>query len=119
MKTAAQNELDKRVDEVIAGFLSYLKAEQKTNLLPRIVKKLQSEIDADEDRGEIISAVPLTPDQRVRIEEIISKKMEREIKLTNKVDPHIMGGMIVRLNDLVIDLSLKTQLADIQHSVYR
>lgn len=118
MKTAAQTELDIRVDEVIAGFLSYLKSENKTNLLPRIVKKLQSEIDADEDRGEIISAVALTSDQTARIEDIVSKKMERKIQLKNKVDAHILGGMVIRLNDLVIDLSLKSQLADIQKAVY-
>lgn len=118
MKTAAQTELDTRVNEVIAGFLSYLKAEKKTNLLPHIVKKLQHEIEAAEDRGEIVTAVPLTHDQIARIEEIVSSKMGRQIVLKNKVRNAIMGGIVIKLNDLVIDLSLKKQLSDIQKNVY-
>lgn len=118
MKTATSKVIEKKVDEIIAGFLSYLKKEDELTLLPSIVAKLESEVKASSDKGEVITAIKLEDEQVRQIEEIMVKKLNRPVHLTNVVKNDILGGLIIRFNDILIDLSLKTQLAEIQRQVY-
>ncbi len=66
-------------------------------------------------RGEVTSAVKLTADQLDRIGQAYAKKYGlRGLKLTNKVDPDILGGVILKVDDRLIDGSIKTTLKKIR-----
>ena len=62
----------------------------------------------------IYSAQPLTKEQIERFEEQVSRLFEDEIKLTNKVNPDILGGVILFVKGKIIDASLSSSLKELE-----
>ncbi len=62
--------------------------------------------------AEVVSAVPLTEAQRAELTEKLQKKLSRPVELCCKVDESILGGMIVSVDGMVMDGSLRRRLAD-------
>jgi len=65
-------------------------------------------------RGEVaaeaISAAPLNVDQAKRLRGEIERVVGKAVNLTVKVDPELLGGMVVKVGSTMIDSSLKTKL---------
>src|SRR3989344_6921150 len=108
------DDLTKNVDEIIAGFLSYLKNEKKVELLPKIVKRLQQHISLSHLEGEILSTVPLTKEHIDTIAALVEEKFYKRVTFTNKVTKSIIGGIVIKFDDIIIDRSLKTQLEELK-----
>ena len=82
------------------------------DLLPRVLDVYRDEVDADEDvvGVEVTTAVPL--DDRLR--KVVGEKCERDLGkrvfLIEKVDPSIIGGIVLSARGQRRDASVKTQL---------
>ena len=63
-------------------------------------------------RAQIVSSYKLTTEELKEIKKKLSLREEEVI--TNVVDRSIIGGLIIKLDDRVVDLSLKTQLKNLQ-----
>ena len=65
-------------------------------------------------RGEVsaeaLSAAPLNADQTKRLRGEIERVVGKAVNLTVKVDPELLGGMVVKVGSTMIDSSLKTKL---------
>lgn len=109
---------ENNIDGIVQGIINYLKAEGKIDLLPAIVEKFQETLDEEELKGEVISAVPLTTEQMARLEEILAKKISKQVKMKNIVDKSIIGGLIIRYKDIIIDQSIQGRLAEIKEEIY-
>lgn len=59
---------------------------------------------------EITSAVELSEEYRERILQKLSEKLQKNIRPNWKVDENIIAGLIYRINDNVIDTSIKSKL---------
>lgn len=65
--------------------------------------------------GTATSAVKLSSDQLKRLGDSFAKKYHlKKVRLENKVDPSIIGGVILQVQDLVIDGSVKNGLKKIR-----
>lgn len=65
--------------------------------------------------GKVISAVKLDDDQLQKLGQAYAKKYNlKELKLTNQVNPSIIGGVILEVEDYIIDGSVKTKLKKIR-----
>ncbi len=60
----------------------------------------------------VTTAAPLTEMQRSTLCENMQKKLGKEIKLTETIDPGILGGMIVQYGDTRMDNSLKSRMRE-------
>lgn len=58
----------------------------------------------------VTSAVALTEDQKVRLAEKLTAKFGRDVHLVCAVDEHLLGGITVRLDGVVLDGSLRRRL---------
>ena len=66
----------------------------------------------------ISSAVELKQEQKERIEQkLIETTKYRQIEGNYKVDPSLIGGLVIRVADTVVDSSLKTQIAELSKSL--
>ncbi len=69
---------------------------------------------ANEARGivtaEVKAAVELTEDERSRLRAKLSKQTGKAVTLNITIDPSIIGGLVVRIGDTVMDGSLKGHL---------
>ncbi|MFN3477321.1 MAG: ATP synthase F1 subunit delta [Candidatus Methylomirabilales bacterium] len=61
-------------------------------------------------KGAVTSAVPLTGEEVVRLRERLERLAGKSVYLERKVDPSLLGGLVVQLRSTVYDGSLKTQL---------
>lgn len=77
---------------------------------------------ADDSRGtaraEVITAVPLDSDQKKRIAEGLASLVDRKkVVLTERHDPEILGGVIARVGDRLIDGSTRTRLQALRNEL--
>lgn len=70
---------------------------------------LRAEAEGTVD-AQVISAQPLTDEQQAAIAASLSKRLGSEVSLTVEIDEELLGGAIIRANDLVIDGSVRGRL---------
>jgi F-type H+-transporting ATPase subunit b len=64
--------------------------------------------------AEITSALPLTGDEQQAIRQEIQARLGGEAAIQFRVDPSIMGGLVIRVGDQVVDGSVSAQLEDLR-----
>lgn len=69
-------------------------------------------IPQDIKEAKIISAFPLTDEQRKHIAKKLKDALDREIKLKEESDPKIVAGLIISVGSLVLDGSLKNKIQE-------
>lgn len=62
------------------------------------------------DYVEVITAVPLTEEERALVVQTLTEKLGTRPEVTYTVDPKILGGVVLRLGDRIIDGSVARQL---------
>lgn len=89
------------------------------HLLPAIADRFQELLDAHNgvSRAEAVSAVPLDARQRRSVERALADVYGGEIRLTSRVDPEILGGMVIRIGDKVLDGSARTRLQNMRREL--
>jgi F-type H+-transporting ATPase subunit delta len=70
-----------------------------------LLSRLREEVDA-----EVTSAQPLSDAQTTELKRVLKAKLGRDARLQSKVDPSLLGGLIVKVGSRMIDSSLRTKL---------
>ena len=66
----------------------------------------------------VSSAVALTEDQKERIRrKLLDTTSYTDMRVNYEVDPSLIGGLVIRLGDRVVDSSLSSQLDSLKHSL--
>jgi F-type H+-transporting ATPase subunit delta len=96
----------------VISFILTLISQGNLNMLDNIVQEFDSLVTKRTSLalGQVVSAVPLGQDERTRLEERLRERFGSELELEYTVDPSIIGGIIVRVGDQVMDGSLATKL---------
>jgi F-type H+-transporting ATPase subunit delta len=84
--------------------------------LPQIVDRFveQAAQLRDHEVAEVHSAVPLTPQQERRLAEALSTATGKQVELKVVIDTSVMGGLVARVGDVVIDGSVRNRLDQIR-----
>lgn len=114
-----QKTLGERIDPLLLRFLLVLNRHHRLDVL-KAVARVAREID-DRRRGrvpvEVTSAIPLNGELSGRIRDRLKAVLDKEPILTARVDPEVMGGLVLRIEDSVYDGSLATQLAKLRGQI--
>ncbi len=70
-------------------------------------------------KGVVHVTCTLTDDQIKRLEVKLSESTGKQVLLKQKIDPEIIGGLVVHLGDKVIDNSLKKKLDDMKEDLFQ
>jgi F-type H+-transporting ATPase subunit delta len=65
-------------------------------------------------RATVTTAVELTAGDRDRVEEELSKRLGKEIRMRTVVDPRILGGLKLQYGDRLVDASVSTRLQQLR-----
>jgi|YNPBryulayer2012_1023412.scaffolds.fasta_scaffold01128_3 F-type H+-transporting ATPase subunit delta len=110
-----------RLHPVTANFLGVVLRNQRMSRLGDIQTAL--ELLMDERRGivpvEVTTAVPLGLSERRLLERRLKEVVGREIRLTYKESPDLIGGLVVRVGSTYYDGSIQTQLAELRERLAR
>lgn len=94
------------------NLVGLLVSRDAVGLLPQIAEEYQRLMDAHQgrERAEVVTAHPLEDQQRERLGRWLSQLRGKEVVLTSREDPEILGGLVVRVGDGLIDGSTKGRL---------
>jgi F-type H+-transporting ATPase subunit delta len=102
------------------NFLRLLVHNHRLGLLPSI-RTLFSHYRA-EDEGyidvSVATAFPLSPDEEQDIAAIVEKLVKRKARLTVQQDESLIGGVVIRAGDRVIDGSLRGRLQRLEKTLW-
>lgn len=75
--------------------------------------------DADEgvELAEITTAVSLSADEVSAIERRVGASLGKTVKATASVDPSLLGGVVIRVGDKLIDGSVRTRLKQLRREL--
>jgi F-type H+-transporting ATPase subunit delta len=107
---------DHRASEVFRNFLLVLNDHQRLGML-RGIYEAATELNNERTgrfRAYVTTAVPLPDDQRERLTQELRQKYNKEPILVTRVDPALLGGMVVRVADWLYDGSVRKQLENIR-----
>jgi F-type H+-transporting ATPase subunit delta len=105
-----------KINEVLYHFLLVLNDNDRLDILRETAVMMRDiyERRAGRMRVEITSAVPLDDGQRERLRRELHDKFDREPILSARVDPELLGGLVVKVDDWVYDGSVRARLERIQ-----
>ena len=69
--------------------------------------------------AEVVSAFPLSDEQEQAITATLKTKLGREITLTTTTDESLIGGVVIKAGDTIIDGSMKSQLESLALNLSR
>ncbi|PLX48565.1 MAG: F0F1 ATP synthase subunit delta [Desulfobulbaceae bacterium] len=107
------------VSAIMGNFLNLLVEKRRADILGDVAEMFQSLVDDENNtcQGVVISATELSADLQAKVQETLEKITGKRVTVTTKVDESIIGGMIAKVGDLVMDGSIKTQLEDLKESI--
>ena len=111
------NVFEGKVSGEMMGFLLTVVAKGRQNELPAMFGYFASLVKEARKIGTayVTSAVELTQAQKTQIKErLLATTQYVEFEMNYEVDSSLIGGMIIRIGDRVVDSSIKTQLYELK-----
>ena len=94
------------------NFIRVLAGNKRLPLLPEI-HKLFEQYRANREKSvavEVVSAFAMDSASEQKLAGVLSRKLEREVRVDTVVDENLIGGALIRAGDLVIDGSVRGRL---------
>lgn len=103
---------ERSTSELFRSFIQLLVAKDRLGLFHEITTAYQQQSDQQHGvtRGIVRSPAPLKPEERTRLEEIVSTVTKKKAILEYKQSPELIGGMLAQVGSYTFDDSLDTQL---------
>lgn len=101
-----------QLGDAVRKFLSVLAQNRRLLLLPQITA-LFAGYKANFEKSvdvEVVSAFDLADDMTDKLASALSTRLERKINVHTTTDPDLLGGVLIRAGDLVIDGSVRGRL---------
>jgi len=108
-----------QADAILSRFLDLLVEKKRADILPDISYEMQAMVDQEQNisHGSVVSAIALDGTLKEKIQQTLEKITGNKVILEASVDPSIIGGVVAKVGDLVLDGSIKTQLNGLKESI--
>ena len=96
----------------VGNFISILATNKRLALLPEIsalFEQYKSNLEKSVE-VEVVSAFDLADATRDKLADVLGKKLERQVNVRTSTDSSLLGGVLIRAGDLVIDGSVRGKL---------
>ena len=111
--------LTDKVSPHTLGLITFVIAQNRGRQLPQILEEL-SELAAEARASvvaEVRSATPLNDKQVAELAKALGKATSKKVEVKAIVDPSIIGGIVAKVGDTVIDGSVKRRLEQLKEQV--
>lgn len=117
-----ENMFKGRLDDSIVGFLIIIVEKSHCREIESIFSYFLMKVMEYKKIGVVYvtSAVELTREQKAKVEQrLLQVTQYVELKLNFKVEEALIGGMIIRIGDRVVDSSIRTQLENMKKELLK
>jgi F-type H+-transporting ATPase subunit delta len=108
-------------DETLVNFLELLLENHRMPALPRI-RREYDDLWREENRllpVEVTSAVELDDNTIKSIGDRVGEQTGRTVELSSSVDPDLVGGIVLRVGNSILDASIRNRLEQLRKQVAR
>jgi F-type H+-transporting ATPase subunit delta len=118
-RRALEGALRDVLDPLVLNFIFLLIERDRVAALPAIREQFEQLVLEHRGvvRARVVTAVPLEEADRRRITSRLEAMTGKQVELETAVDPEIMGGLVARIGDKVIDGSTRTRLLALKASL--
>ena len=104
---------------IMKNFLLLVVRKKRAAVLPEIAEAFQGLVDqlGNICQGSVTSATDLSDELKGKVKAALEKLTGKTVVLSTKVDSAIIGGIVAKVGDLVLDGSIKTQLMGLKESI--
>jgi ATP synthase F1 delta subunit len=116
--------LHKTVQGADPAFMNFLEALLERHRMPAVFR-IRGRFDQMWEAAnkllpvEVTSAVELDRGTVEEIGERIGKQVDRKVELSSRVDPEIIGGVVLRVGNFILDASIRRRLEELRKQVAR
>ncbi|MCS6853787.1 MAG: ATP synthase F1 subunit delta [Elioraea sp.] len=107
------------VPREVRNFVGVVVKNRRAALLGRIIAAYRA-LDAErrgEEGAEVVSAVPLDDTQRAQLLAALNRAGHARVRLAERVDPAILGGLVVKIGSRLYDSSIRSRLQRLAHAM--
>lgn len=107
------------IDEAFRNFVTTLGDNDRLDVLP-MIRELFEELKAEAEKTldvEVQTAFELTPAQLQTLAAALSKRLDRTVNPQQVVNPALIGGVVIRAGDVVVDGSVRGKLSQLAESL--
>jgi F-type H+-transporting ATPase subunit delta len=111
--------LDGELDDKAGNFLIVLAENGRLALLPNISEIFEL-LKAEYEKTinvEVTSAYEVSSEETEKLSDALHKKLQREVNLTTHVDESLLGGVVIKAEDSVIDGSVRGKLRKLSQAL--
>lgn len=101
-----------KISDIIKRFLTLLVQGRKVGIFQDICNeyyRMEDEV-AGRIRANVESSIDLTDNLKTNIKDKLQKLTNKEVILTTDKNPNLIGGLVVRVGNMIFDGSVRTQL---------
>jgi F-type H+-transporting ATPase subunit delta len=110
-KEALRQALAGRAPEMFVRFVMVLVDKRRQSLLPEIAQAYRGLVDQRMGRARVDVTISHAPDAALQaeIQRALEAQLGRTVLPTYRVDPELLGGMVLRLGDEILDGSVRSR----------
>ncbi|HWC85081.1 MAG TPA: ATP synthase F1 subunit delta [Solirubrobacteraceae bacterium] len=117
-----KNALERAVEDADPFLMNFLEALVERNRMP-VIFRIRAEYEQlwDEEKKllpvQITSAIPLDEKTVQSIGDRISEQTGQKVELSSSVDPDLIGGLVLRVGNVILDASIRSRLNQLRRTV--
>lgn len=118
----AKNVFSGRISEELLGFLTIIITKDRYREIDGILTYFVAKVKEYKGIGivTVTTAVPLADDQHKKIEQkLLDTTKYQSMEIRYDVDASLIGGMVIRIGDRVVDSSISTKIAKLQKDLLK
>lgn len=118
-KEVIEKVFSNEIDGLIVNFLKLLVDKNRFFVFGEIVNSYNKSLDDINNisRIQVTSAVKMNDDSIKKLQEKLEGKLKKKVVLDLKINPEIIAGLVIKMGDNVIDMSLKHKLEDLSKNI--
>jgi len=108
-----------KLSKQLFQFMMLLIEKRRIYFIENIINEFEKLVYKKENimTAKVTTAVDMNPEMKENLQEKLEKYVGKKIEMHNKCDPEIIGGMIIKIGDYLIDGSIKSKLESLEEKI--
>jgi len=104
------------VHEYALSFLKLLCEKNIVSVFPQCVKEFNNMLASSKSisYAAVTTAIELTDNERHKLVSKLEKMCGNEVQLEEKIDPSLLGGIVIEVDGKILDASIRQHLSDVK-----